>query len=251
MAPQCAYKQYGSGERVFVGLHGWNGNHHSFDALVPYLPSDVTLIVFDLPGYGRSTAPQSWNMMDVIGALQQQLLDLRLPPFSMIGNCSGGLLGMWSLRDIPSLPVQRIVLIDTFGFMPGYFQIFLWPFLGPFFYYATFANPVGRWLTNRSLRQISAQRSDLTQSFAQSSPHIPFRYLRLFQEMGDYRSFRHIQVPVDLLYGEHTFRAVKDSIALWQTVFSSTAVYPLAGAGHLSVQETPALVAQIVFGSQT
>ncbi|TNE44645.1 MAG: alpha/beta fold hydrolase [Deltaproteobacteria bacterium] len=242
-----SYRSYGSGPRIFVGLHGWNGNRHSFDSLLPFLPDDVTLIALDLPGYGESKRPAQWHASGIMDAFGEQVASLQLTSFTIIGNCSGGLLGMWLLKDQPTLPVERIVLIDTFGFMPWYFQIFLAPFAGPLFYYSTFANPVGRWLTNRSLQRMQNHNTDMTKSFSQAPVSVPFHYLRLFRDMGDYRSFQHVQTPVDLAYGEHTFGAVKQSIPMWKTLWPDANVLELQGAGHLSVQEAPEPLSRFVF----
>lgn len=251
MTTTWSYRTYGSGSRIFLGLHGWNGSHRSFDTLLPFLPEDATLIALDLPGYGDSSSPRRWNGAGIMEAVGKQIASLDLPPFTMIGNCSGGLLGMWLLKDQPELPVERIILIDTFGYMPWYFRIFLAPLAGPLFYYSTFANPIGRWLTNRSLQRSHGNETDMTQSFSQGSVSTPFHYLRLFRDMGDYRSFKHITTKVDLAYGENTFAAVKQSVPMWQSLWPSAQILELQGAGHLSVQEAPEPLSQLLFQPQS
>lgn len=247
-APALSYsKRYGRGARVFVGLHGWNGSRHSFDSLLPFLPDDATLITLDLPGYGNAPPPASWDIGGIVDALRAQIDALDLPSFALVGNCSGALLGMWLMRET-SLPVERVVLIDTFGYMPWYFRLFLTPALGRLFFYSTFANPLGRWLTQRSLRRVRSGETDLTAGFAKMPLAVPLRYLQAFLVMGDYRSFRHVDTAVDIAYGARSFAAVQESAALWQSLWPHARVWKLEGAGHLSVQEAPEQLASILFG---
>lgn len=243
------HQKYGEGPRVFVGLHGWNGSHRSFDSLLPYLPDDVTFYALDLPGYGGSSPPNSWSLSGIVSALQEQLAALDLPAFTLVGSCSGALFGMWAMREPSPFLVERVVLIDAFGFMPWYFRLFLLPGLGHLFYYSTFANPLGRWITNWSLRNKRMEDTNLTQAFSRAPVSIPFHYLRAMGAMGDSRSFQHVDVPVDIAFGESSFGAVIDSVERWQQNWPSASVCCLKGAGHLSVQEKPDLLAKVLFDS--
>ena len=118
------HQKYGEGPRVFVGLHGWNGSHRSFDSLLPYLPDDVTFYALDLPGYGGSSPPNSWSLSGIVSALQEQLAALDLPAFTLVGSCSGALFGMWAMREPSPFLVERVVLIDAFASCPGIFVCF-------------------------------------------------------------------------------------------------------------------------------
>ncbi|MBC8404431.1 MAG: alpha/beta fold hydrolase [Planctomycetes bacterium] len=42
-------------------IHGWGGDRHSFDAMLPYLGKERPLLALDLPGHGRSIAPIDGN----------------------------------------------------------------------------------------------------------------------------------------------------------------------------------------------
>jgi pimeloyl-ACP methyl ester carboxylesterase len=65
--------------------------------------------------------------------------------------------------------------------------------------------------------------------------------------MENVGQFREIAQPVDLLYGEHTFQAVKDSIETWMGIFPKANAYQLKGAGHLPIEEATEQLANILF----
>ena len=80
---------------------------------------------------------------------------------TVIGNCSGAILGLLANELVPSR-IARFVLIDPFAFLPWYFKVFVHPTYGRVAYHSTFANPIGRWATNLSLKKKRSADSDLT-----------------------------------------------------------------------------------------
>src|SRR5262249_8184627 len=140
---------YGSGSRVYFGLHGWSGDHATFAPLTRYLPAGAALYSADLPGSGSSPAPRRWELAaiteDTAGAIAG--VD---SPVTVIGNCSGAVFALLVAERLAGR-IDRLILIDPFAYLPWYFKIFLNKRIGRYAYYSTFANPVGRWLTNLSL----------------------------------------------------------------------------------------------------
>ena len=37
-------KRYGTGPRHFLGLHGWSGDHRTFEPLIHDLPEDLRIV---------------------------------------------------------------------------------------------------------------------------------------------------------------------------------------------------------------
>ncbi|MGB9612078.1 MAG: alpha/beta fold hydrolase, partial [Bryobacteraceae bacterium] len=87
-------ERYGSGSICVLGLHGWSGSHQTFAPLEPWLPPDVSLYAPDLPGYGRSPAPRAWRLELVAAEIASLIRQLAQPSLTLLGNCSGGLLGL-------------------------------------------------------------------------------------------------------------------------------------------------------------
>src|SRR5262247_1385249 len=240
---------YGSGSRVYFGLHGWSGDHTTFAPLAERLPAGVALYSPDLPGYGRSPAPRCWELREltdeIVGAIAA--VDSQV---TLIGNCSGAVFALLAAERLTGR-IERLILIDPFAYLPWYFKIFLHKRIGRYAYYSTFANPVGRWLTNLSLSKHRTAETDLTESFVSVRHDVAYRYLALLGELDDITRFSRLRLPVDLIYGARTFGAIKESIAMWRGVWPQARRHELAGAGHLPIQEATEQLSEIVFGAFT
>jgi pimeloyl-ACP methyl ester carboxylesterase len=225
-------KRYGNGPRAFLGWHGWSGDHRTFEPLLRYLPAEVSFYSVDLPGYGQSPPPLGeWNLTTVAEEIGATIDKLAVERFTLVGNCSGALLG---LQAVPSrlARIERLVLLDAFAFVPWYFRLFIEKPFGTYAYYSTFANPLGRWITNLSLARHRAAATDLTGSFGKVDHTVSLRYLELLASIGGIERFRDVHAPTDIVYGARSFQAVKASVAMWQ------ALWPHAKSWELAVQAT-------------
>ena len=242
-------KRYGSGAQTYFGLHGWSGDHSTFAPLAAYLPPGASLYSADLPGCGQSPAPRNLTL-DSITREIVEAIDRATPPggrTTLVGNCSGAILGLLAAQHVrPKL--ERLVLIDPFAYWPWYFRVFVAKSFGRYAYRTTFANSFGRWLTNQSLRGHRAAESDLTNSFGHINHDIAQRYLALLSEVEGIGRFAALQrVPIDIVYGERTFGAVKKSVAMWQGIWPQARASVLKGAGHLPILEATEAMSRIVF----
>ena len=123
--------------------------------------------------------------------------------------CTGAIAAIFAAGNLkPRL--TRLILIDPFAYVPWYFNVFLNGKWG--WYASTFANPVGRWLTNTTLRNKRTSETDLTDSFATIDHSVTYGYLKLFAGIEDIDQFKSIDVPVDIAFGERTFGAIKASL---------------------------------------
>jgi pimeloyl-ACP methyl ester carboxylesterase len=119
---------------------------------------------------------------------------------------------------------------------------------GRYAYRTTFANPLGRWLTNQSLRSRRTADTDLTHSFGQIDHDVAQSYLALLAEVEGVERFESLRgVSIDIVYGERTFAAVKRSVLMWQSVWPQARARMLRGAGHLPILEATEQLAGIVF----
>ncbi len=239
-------ERYGSGSDVYVGLHGWSGDHTTFAPLLPHLPENVSLFSADLPGCGQSPQPVRWELAAIADEIAEAVAKLESREVTLIGNCSGALLGLLVANRIPH-KFQRLVLIDPFAFWPWYFKVFVAPGYGQYAYYTTFANPIGRWLTNRSLKTKRTADSDLTQSFAVINHESVYRYLMLLTGIDGIAQFSGLRMPIDIVYGERTFSAVKQSAALWRSIWPQAHCWELKGAGHLPIEEVTKQLSELIF----
>lgn len=239
-------ERFGSGSDVYVGLHGWSGTHATFAPLVPFLPAEVSLYSADLPGCGQSPAPVRWELSAIVEEIAETIAKLEAREITLIGNCSGALLGLLAATRIPH-KFRRLVLIDPFAYWPWYFKVFVSPGFGKYAYYTTFANPVGRWLTNRSLKAKRTADSDLTHSFAAINHEMVYRYLTLLTGIDGIAQFSSLHMAIDIVYGERTFGAVKQSTELWRTIWPQARCQQLKAAGHLPIEEATKQLSELIF----
>jgi pimeloyl-ACP methyl ester carboxylesterase len=240
-------ERHGRGGEVYFALHGWGGGRRTFAPLAPFVPDAASLYSADLPGCGDSPAPREWSVDGVVGEIVGAVRETGAGRVNFVGNCGGAVLALLAARELGA-GVGRVVMIDPFAYLPRYFRLFIAGDFGRHAYNATFANPVGRWLTNQSLRGRREGQSDLTVSFAGADHEVARRYLALFAEVGGVEGFRGLDFPVEIAHGEKTFGAVRRSLALWREVLPRVRVRELKGAGHLPIEEATAEVAEVVFG---
>ena len=240
-------ERHGRGPRVYFALHGWGGDRRTFAPLAPFVPEDASLYAADLPGCGDSPRPNAWAVGCVVEEIVWAVRATGAARVTLVGNCGGAVFALLAARELCER-VERVSMIDPFAYLPRYFKLFNAGEFGRHAYDATFANPLGRWLTNQTLRGRRAGASDLTASFAGADHEAARRYLALYDEIGGVEIFRGLRTPVEVAYGERTFGAVKRSLALWREVLPHARVRELKGAGHQPFMEAPAQLAEVIFG---
>ncbi|XP_023930155.1 serine hydrolase-like protein [Lingula anatina] len=102
------------GGRPVLGLHGWQDNANSFDALAPLLPTDFYFIVLDFPGHGRSShrPPGLPNQfVEYLFDIKRVVDVLKWKRFSIIGHSMGGGIGVTFAGLFPEF-VERVVSLD-------------------------------------------------------------------------------------------------------------------------------------------
>jgi len=237
---------YGTGNEVWLALHGWGGSHLTFAPLAPELPEGVRLLAVDLPGYGRSAAVSQWSMDAYIAPLVELIDSLPDQKVALLGNCSGAIFGLEAVLRRPER-FSRLVLIDPFAWVPWYFRIFLLPIAGRLFYLTAFANPIGRVLANVALAKHRREDVSITESFTRVDHNAALKTLRLLSTVPGADTYRDVMHPVSIVRGQRTFAAVMQSIVDWQKNWPGAPVHVVSNAGHLPILENPALVAQLAF----
>ena len=241
-------RQYGQGPRIIVGFHGWSGSALSFEPILSFLPSDVTFYAFDLPGSGQSLLPLPWTWRETVRVLESTLDALGLKSVELVGVCGGVSFGL-PLAAYRSDLVARLVMIDPFAYVPWFFRVFTWPWLGRTVYYLTFANFVGRAITDWALAARRTEESSLTEGFAVVSHNNNYGQLVAMCDAARIprTEFTQFRGPVDILYGARTFRSVQVSVRLLQEALPQAELTEVVGAGHMPMHESAANVASVVF----
>lgn len=237
--------------RGVVGFHGWSGDHRTFQPLWVNMPPGWSFFSFDLPGCGRSEPPGEWSFRGVARQVAEEVVHLGMRDLVLVGSCSGAILTAFVARELREMGrpemVRRLVMVDPFAYCPWYFRLFLLPGIGYLIYATAFANPLGRWITNLFLQDKRAGDTDLTRSFSQVDHRVTWKYLKMLKECGRPGQFRGLGLPVDILYGEKTFSAVRRSVQEWKEALPQARIAELAGVGHLPISESTDEVANLVF----
>lgn len=239
-------ERWGGGREAYFALHGWGGDRRTFAPLAPFVPKGASLYAADLPGRGDSPAPREWTIEAVVAEVVEAVGEVEAASTTLVGNCGGAVFALLAAQRLGAR-VGRVVMVDPFAYLPRYFRLFLAGEFGRHAYAATFANPLGRWLTNQSLRGRRAAAGDLTASFAEADHEVERRYLALYEEVGGVGRFRGFGARVDILHGAKTFGAVRRSLPLWLEVLPRARVHELEGAGHQSIAEAAEAAARAIF----
>jgi pimeloyl-ACP methyl ester carboxylesterase len=239
-------ERYGSGNKIYVGLHGWSGDHRTFLPLVEHLPESATLYSVDLPGYGQSPAPREWTVRAVAQDVADAIRQINAEEITIVGSCSGAITALLAAPLVGD-KIKRFILIDPFAYVPWYFRVFLTPGMGRYLYFATFANPAGRWITNLSLKGRRTADSNLTESFSEVNHDTAYRHLVMLAGIDSTEYFREIKTPIDICYGAKSFKAIKESATIWKSILPQARLLKIEGAGHLPIEEATEELSQIIF----
>lgn len=242
-------ERHGAGPEVYLGLHGWGGDHRSFAPIAARVPSGASLYTADLPGCGKSPAPIDWQPASIVDEIILTIKTISAERLTLIGNCSGAILALMTATKLGTR-VGRLILIDVFAFMPRYFRLFTNQNYGRYAYNSAFANPVGRWLSNQSLRGHRTAETDLTNSFIAIDHEVTYRYLQMLAKIEGLEQFRELRMPIDIAYGERTFGAVKRSVAHWLALWPQARAVELKGAGHLPLAEATEQLCRLIFAER-
>lgn len=108
---------------TLVFLHGWQDNLASFDSLIPMLPQDYGLLMFDWPGHGLSeykTGDYHYPFFDYLDSLHQVLHQTlcsqpeKKGPVILVGHSLGGLVASCYAASFPE-SIAGVVSIEALG----------------------------------------------------------------------------------------------------------------------------------------
>ena len=237
---------YGRGERTFLAIHGWGGDHREFAPLAARLPGDARLLSVDLPGYGRSPKPPRWDLAEIVTQIVGEADARGLVGATLVGFCSGAVIALLAARQAPAL-AARIVMIDPFAFVPWYFRIFTAGEFGRRAYRTAFASPLGRQITTWVLRRRQSTDDDFMGAFGRVDHETTQEWLRILNRVGPVAQFRGLAMPIDIAHGERTFAAVRASVREYAALWPQARVHQLHNVGHLTLVRGARQLATIVF----
>ena len=231
--------------KIIVGIHGWGGTNNTFLPIQKKLNDEFTMVNFDLPGYGKSKKPSSWDLENIVDSLAVEINKITSKEVDILGNCSGALISIL-LSKSKKIKVGNLYLIDPFSKAPWYFRIFTNKIIGNYAYSITFQNPLGRIFTNLSLRKKRREDTDMTSSFKNVDKETSINYLKMLIELEGTDVMKNISCKPIIINGENTFKDAIKSVDYFTDIWPDLDVIKIKDAGHLPIEESTEKIIEIV-----
>ena len=231
--------------KIIVGIHGWGGTNNTFLPIQKKLNDEFTMINFDLPGYGKSKKPSSWDLENIVDSLAVEINKITSKEVDILGNCSGALISIL-LSKSKKIKVGNLYLIDPFSKAPWYFRIFTNKIIGDYAYSITFQNPLGRIFTNLSLRKKRREDTDMTSSFKNVDKETSINYLKMLIELEGTDVMKNISCKPVIINGENTFKDAIKSVDYFTDIWPNLDVIKIKDVGHLPIEESTEEIIEIV-----
>jgi pimeloyl-ACP methyl ester carboxylesterase len=113
------YQLQGKG-KLIVFLHGWGDSSAGSLALRQELAKHYTVLAPDLPGFGKTQAPQiGWDLDDYASFVQSLLVKLEQKDvYAVIGHSNGGAIAIRAMAT-GKLNPQKLILMAAAGIRSG------------------------------------------------------------------------------------------------------------------------------------
>lgn len=118
------YKKFGSGEPVFILLHGFGASLFSWREVTAPLAEIGTVIAYDRPAFGLTERPMEWESESPYSQEAQielviGLMDaLGVEKAILVGNSAGGTISMLTALQYPER-VESLILVDPAVYAGG------------------------------------------------------------------------------------------------------------------------------------
>lgn len=118
------YKSFGSGEPVFILLHGFGASLFSWREVTESLSQFGTVIAYDRPAFGLTERPLEWegeipysqnSQVELVIGLMDAL---NIEQATLIGNSAGGTISMLTALKYPER-IQSLILVDPAVYAGG------------------------------------------------------------------------------------------------------------------------------------
>ena len=238
---------YGEGPVSYLGLHGWGADHRTFAPLEPFLPSNIQLLCPDFPGCGGLAPPREWTIDCVIEETARTLKEQSLvDPPTIIGSCLGAVFALEMLQ-LGVISTQRLIIIDPLIFFPMYLRVFLLGKFGKGAYRASMETGVGRIMANLISRTNRSSDVDMTASLKDIDHDSAYCYLKMMTDLPNPQRYSSLELAVDIIYGEETFRFARKSSKALKAIWEHANELPVPKASHLPIIEQTEFTARLIF----
>ena len=256
---EMAYRRIGQGPDVLF-VHGWPVSSATFRLLLPHLVDHVTCHLIDLPGAGSSriTADTPLTIDNHIRSVRVAIDLLEFDRVAVVGHDSGGMIARHAMAGDPRLRAMGLVDTEQSTGLTWKFKFFIAGRRVPGFGAALgwlAGQPRlrrNRFVLGDAFADPSLLDGEFDEFFLQPLHRSPeyrtatMRLLRSFdlahvRALGDLH--RRIDVPVQLVWGEHDRFFPVPLAEQMVSSFPDARLTVIPGAGLFSHEERPADVA--------
>lgn len=113
------YEKSGSGKTIVL-LHGWADNSATFKDLIKELSDNYSVLVVDLPGFGKTQLPMdAWGLEQYADFVSAWLNKIGIGKvYAFLGHSNGGSIAIYGL-GIGSLNADKLILLSSAGIRPA------------------------------------------------------------------------------------------------------------------------------------
>ena len=243
------YQTYGTGAHKVFALHGWFGDHTTYDPMWDALSADAFTYVFPAyRGYGLSRRLTGAYTIDEIAGDVLALADnMKLEKFSLVGHSMGGRAVQRILADAPSR-VHKMVAVTP---VPASGVPFDEQTAAAFRSAAN--NPEARRgivsfsIGNRAVPQVWLDRIAGVPKLP-GSPEAFSGYFESWAFGADFTDkIKGKTLPVKVIVGEHDMALTADFMkATYMASYPNAVLEVMANSGHYPMNETPVALAQSI-----
>lgn len=242
-----AHTTLGSGPRQVIALHGWLGDHHSWEPVQPHLDGSTFAYAFmDYRGYGDALHQAGDFTMDEIAADTLALADhLGWDTFSLIGHSMGGKAIQRVLARAPER-VRALVGLNPVPASGVPFDDQGWELFSGAAENAGNRRAILDMTTGNRLTGTWLD-STVAHSLEHSTPVAVDAYLREWANSDFHKEVQGSQLPIKVIVGEHDPALNAEVMRqTWLQVYPDVELEEMPNAGHYPVDETPVALATSV-----
>ncbi|MEM6811790.1 MAG: alpha/beta hydrolase [Pseudomonadota bacterium] len=112
---KMAYLHHGSGESVYIWVHGWGSDHNFLKGLSQSLTKIGTHYIVDIPGFGQSPKPsEDWDLQNYADFFAKFIESLDANRVIWVGHSYGCRIGIKLASIYPKL-IDQMALIAAAG----------------------------------------------------------------------------------------------------------------------------------------
>lgn len=223
------YSYLSKGSKSTLLLHGWRSDGLIWNDIAMRLNKDgYSVYAIDLPGFGGSSIPKkAFTVSDYADIVSRFSEKVGIKNFVLVGHSFGGRIAI-KLATKESKPVQKLVLVDSAGFVNGKKQKHL--------FYVKLVRPLFRPKFMQGIRTRIYQKMGAEDYVA--TPYLRETFLRVVKEDLS-EDLSRIYIPTLLLWGEHDKETPVSFGRKMNTLIQNSRLIILPSAGHFSFLDKP------------